>query len=205
MSKINKLIILLILFIPFIVLADSAKVVSILPRCVYVSNNKITIPVEVISQNEGNISNVLPRYLLGSITNNDYDIEVELDKKYNEYELLLEKNDNTSDLYFKLKEALSSDRDYKKLDKVMEFNIIIKLNDNIPNKINILGTDIILSKDKDSCKRINNYNMKNINCKTSYLNDNNYSYIMIIGILIIIIIFLWKRSDLSAIHKSKNK
>ena len=194
-----KKIILILLLLPTLVIAQSAKVISIVPRCSYVANNSIIVPVDVISQNEGIIDNTLPKYLLGSIEKNDtYEIkEVKIDSNY--YDIIKEDND----IYFSLKK--NSKRDYKVLDKLFSLEIKIVFNDKIPNSISVLNNSIILSNNKNSCSKINNYNDDELKCKMTFLNDNNYSYIMIIGVLIIIIIVLWKRSSNNAIHKSKNK
>ncbi len=194
-----KKILLIILLIPTLVLAKSAKVISIVPRCTYVANNSITVPIDIISQNDGIIDNTLPKYLLGSLENNDtFEIkEITTDSKT--YEIIKEDND----IYFTLKN--DKKHEYKALDKLFSLEIKIIFNDKIPNNISLLNNNIILSTDKKNCNKINNYNDKELKCKNMYLNDNNYSYIMIIGVLIIIIIVLWKRSGNNAIHKTKNK
>jgi len=193
-----KKILLLLLILPTIVLADSAKVINILPRCIYVSDNSITIPVEVISQNDGTIDNLLPKYLLGSIDTDN--LEINIASNNPSYNIEME----SSDIYFSLKNN-KKNKEYKALDKVFDFEINIVFKETIPKSLNVLGNTIILSKDKKTCQKINNYNSKDVTCKSFYLNDNNYPYIMIIGLLIIIIIVLWKRSGNNAIHKIKNK
>jgi len=201
----KKILLIVLLLIPFYIYAESAKVVSIVPRCSYITNNKTIIPIEVISQNEGNISTLLNKYLLGNIYNED--ISINIINKSSSYDIDIDSNKDSngySDIYFSPKNN-KKDIKYKELDKVLEFELEIIFNKTIPNTIHILNTEIVLSKNKNSCSKLNNYNVSNINNKMLCLNNNNYSYIMIIGVLIIIIIVLWKRSNKNAIHKTKNK
>ena len=199
----KKILLIIILFIPFYVFADSAKFVSFVPKCSYVTNKKTIIPVEVISQNDGVVSSIIDSYILGSIYNENVNINFSniSDKGYNiNVDSMTDKNG-----YSNINFVLKNKREYKALDKVINFDIEIIFDDDIPNKIYVLGTEILLSKDKELCNKLNNYDMSNINSNMMILNDNNYSYIMIIGILIIIIIFLWKRGNDNAIYKNKNK
>ena len=92
----KKLILFIILILPTLVLADSAKVISITPRCAYVANNSVTIPIEVISQNEGTIDHYLDRYLLGSIDNDDIEINLKNNSKTYNIEI------DNKDIYFSL-------------------------------------------------------------------------------------------------------
>ena len=86
------------------------------------------------------------------------------------------------------------------MGKVMSFNIIINVNE-IPNKLYVLGNEILISKNKKICQKINYYNSKDLNDKAIILNESNYVYFMIIGMLVIIIMVLLKRSDKNAIYK----
>ena len=65
----------------------------------------------------------------------------------------------------------------------------------------VLGTEIIVNKDKRVCQKLNYYNSKDLNDKAIILNESNYVYFMIIGMLVIIIMVLLKRSDKNAIYK----
>ena len=86
------------------------------------------------------------------------------------------------------------------MGKVMSFNIIFKV-EKIPKKIYVLGTEIIVNKDKRVCQKLNYYNSKEVNDKAIILNESNYIYLMLIGVLVIIIMVLLKRSDKNAIYK----
>ena len=200
----KKIIILIILIIPFVVCAkeESAKVVPIVPRCVYVTDKEIIVPVEVISQNEGIIDNRLDRYILGKVDNTDGNIRINKisDKAYHLEVDSLKDSNNYSNVYFSLNE-ISNTRHYKEMGKVMSFNITINVN-KIPNRLYVLGNEIIISKDKKICQKINNYNSKDLNDKAIILNESNYVYILIIGMLGIIIMVLIKRSDKGAIYKN---
>ena len=200
----KKIIILLIVFCPFIVCAkeESAKVIPIVPRCVYVTDKEIIVPIEVISQNDGIIDNRLSQYILGKIDNSYGNVKIKKlsDKSYNiEIDSLKDSNDY-SNVYFSLNKV-SSIRHYKEMQKVMSFNLIIDVNE-IPSKLFVLGNEIIVSKDKNVCKKINYYNSKDLNDKAIILNESNYVYILIIGVLVMIIMVLIKRSDKSAIYKN---
>ena len=198
----KKIIILIILIIPFIVSAkeESAKVVPIVPRCVYVTDKEIIVPVEVISKNEGIIDNRLDKYILGKVDNTDGNIKINKisDKAYHLEIDNLKDSNNYSNVYFSLNK-ISNPRYYKEMGKVMSFNITINVQE-IPNKLYVLGNEIIISKDKKICQKINNYNSKDLNNKAVILNESNYVYILIIGMLGIIIMVLLKRSDKRAIY-----
>ncbi len=200
----KKIIICLIALIsPLFVMAkdESAKVIPIIPRCVYASDREIVVPVEVISQNEGIIDNRLDRYIIGKVDNTYGNIIINKisDKGYNLEVDSLKDSNNYSNVYFSLNN-ISKLRRYKEMGKVMSFNIIFKV-EKIPKKIYVLGTEIIVNKDKRVCQKLNYYNSKEVNDKAIILNESNYIYLMLIGVLVIIIMVLLKRSDKNAIYK----
>ncbi len=199
----KKIILVILLFIPFIVLADSAKLVSIVPRCAYISSKKLVVPVEIISQNEGIIDKTLTRYTIGKVYNDNVVIRIKdiSDKNYTISIDGLKDSNNYSEVSF----VVNKNRNYKQYDKVLSFNIELLFEEDIPNKIYVLGTEVLLNKDKEVCYKINQYNSKDINSKVVYLNENNYPYIMIIGILVIVIVILGKRRNKDALYKNKNK
>ena len=200
----KKIIICLIALIsPLFVMAkdESAKVIPIVPRCVYASDREIVVPVEVISQNDGIIDNRLDRYIIGKVDNTYGNIIINKisDKGYNLEVDSLKDSNNYSNVYFSLNN-ISKLRRYKEMGKVMSFNIIFKV-EKIPKKIYVLGTEIIVNKDKRVCQKLNYYNSKEVNDKAIILNESNYIYLMLIGVLVIIIMVLLKRSDKNAIYK----
>ena len=200
----KKIIICLIALIsPLFVMAkdESAKVIPIIPRCVYASDREIVVPVEVISQNEGIIDNRLDRYIIGKVDNTYGNIIINKisDKGYNLEVDSLKDSNNYSNVYFSLTN-ISKLRRYKEMGKVMSFNIIFKV-EKIPKKIYVLGTEIIVNKDKRVCQKLNYYNSKEVNDKAIILNESNYIYLMLIGVLVIIIMVLLKRSDKNAVYK----
>ncbi len=200
----KKIIICLIALIsPLFVMAkdESAKVIPIIPRCVYASDREIVVPVEVISQNDGIIDNRLDRYIIGKVDNTYGNIKINKisDKVYNLEVDSLKDSNNYSNVYFSLNN-ISKLRRYKEMGKVMSFNIIFKV-EKIPKKIYVLGTEIIVNKDKRVCQKLNYYNSKEVNDKAIILNESNYIYLMLIGVLVIIIMVLLKRSDKNAIYK----
>ena len=200
----KKIIICLIALIsPLFVMAkdESAKVIPIIPRCVYASDREIVVPVEVISQNDGIIDNKLDRYIIGKVDNTYGNIIINKisDKGYNLEVDSLKDSNNYSNVYFSLNN-ISKLRRYKEMGKVMSFNIIFKV-EKIPKKIYVLGTEIIVNKDKRVCQKLNYYNSKEVNDKAIILNESNYIYLMLIGVLVIIIMVLLKRSDKNAIYK----
>ena len=200
----KKIIICLIALIsPLFVMAkdESAKVIPIIPRCVYASDKEIVVPVEVISQNDGIIDNRLDRYIIGKVDNTYGNIIINKisDKGYNLEVDSLKDSNNYSNVYFSLNN-ISKLRRYKEMGKVMSFNIIFKV-EKIPKKIYVLGTEIIVNKDKRVCQKLNYYNSKEVNDKAIILNESNYIYLMLIGVIVIIIMVLLKRSDKNAIYK----
>ena len=200
----KKIIICLIALIsPLFVMAkdESAKVIPIIPRCVYASDREIVVPVEVISQNDGIIDNRLDRYIIGKVDNTYGNIIINKisDKGYNLEVDSLKDSNNYSNVYFSLNN-ISKLRRYKEMGKVMSFNIIFKV-EKIPKKIYVLGTEIIVNKDERVCQKLNYYNSKEVNDKAIILNESNYIYLMLIGVLVIIIMVLLKRSDKNAIYK----
>lgn len=179
---------------------ESAKVIPIVPRCVYVTDKEVIVPIEVISKNEGIIDSRFPEYILGKVENNSDNIKIK-NKEYKEFNINidgLKDSNNYSNVYFSLNKLVNT-RKYKEMGKVMNFNIVFNVGE-IPSKLYVLGTEIIISKDKNICKKINNYNSKELNDKAIILNESNYVYILIIGMLGIIIMVLIKRSDKRAIH-----
>ncbi len=201
----KKIIYVLILIIPFFVKANVAIVNPIVPRCSYVTNNKAIVSLDLISINDGLLSTKLDEYQLGIIYHDNVDIKIdELNSsviKNIKVDYMTDDNGN-SKVYFILKQ----DKDIKSMESIATFDIVITFNSEIPNKINILGNDVILSKDKNICKNINKYNNSYTSDRSIYLNNNLSIYYMIIGILIIIILVLLKKGDnKNAIYKNKNK
>lgn len=201
----KRIIYFIVLFIPIIVSAKVASVTPIVPRCSYVTNNKLIVSVDLISINDGFLSKELDEYQLGMIYHKDVDIKIdELNSsiiKNIRVDYLTDEDDNSKVLF-----SLKKDKELKSMDKLGNFDIVIKFNDDIPNSINILGNNVIISKDKKICNKINEYNNSYTANRSVYLNRNLSIYYMIIGILIIIILVLLKKGgDNNAIHKDKNK
>ena len=201
----KKIIYFIILFIPIIVSAKVASVTPIIPRCSYLTNNKLIVSVDLISINDGFLSKELDEYLLGMVYHKDVDIKIdELNSsiiKNIRVDYLTDEEGN-SKVYFILKK----DKELKSMEKLGNFDIVINFNKDIPNTINILGNNVIISKDKNICNNINEYNNSYTASRSVYLNRNLTIYYMIIGILIIIILVLLKKGgNNNAIYKNKNK
>ncbi len=201
----KKIIYLIILFIPIIVNASVAKIIPIIPKCSYLTNNKIIVSVDLISTNDGFLSKELDEYQLGMIYHDNLDIKIdELNSsiiKNIKVDYLTDEEGNSKVLF-----SLKKDKELKAMEKLGNFDFVIRFNNDVPNNINILGNSVIISKDKTICKKINEYDNSYTANRSIYLNRNLSIYYMIIGILIIIILVLLKRGgDNNAIHKNKNK
>jgi len=198
----KKLLLIILLLIPITIYADSSKVYSIVPNSVLISKSSITIPIEVISLNDGLLSTSLDEYNLGYIENDNIEVSIKDISSKNIKSILVDSkldSNNYSRVYFKVK----NDYEYSKYDKVMTFNIEIIFKDNIPSKWYILGKEVILSDDKDLVNKLNNYNSDDLNYNSICLNKSNKVYYMIIGILIIIIIVLLEKMGFKLISKKK--
>ena len=201
----KKIIYFILLLIPIIVNASVSSITPVVPRCSYVTNNRAIISVDLVSLNDGFLSKELDEYQIGLIYHKDLDIKIdELSSKIVKnikVDYMTDEND-LSKVYFILK----NDKDIKSMESIATFDINIIFNSDIPNKINILGNNVILSKDRDICKNINKYNNSYTSERSIYLNKNLSIYYMIIGVLIIIILVLLKKGgNDNALYKNKNK
>ncbi len=183
---------LLLLLFSFIVVDAQSKadLVTIIDDCVYVSNNRVSIPVVVKSTSDGVITNLIPEYTLGMIDNNKDVMVVRVSDIKSDYGINNVKidynrdNEGKSYVYYDVNKEIK----IKRLDTLLSFNFDIEFLENVPNNLYLFGNDLLVSNDKEVCEVINGYKFEEIE-KTIYLdNEDNSCYIYLIIILIFILL-----------------
>ena len=76
-----------------------------------------------------------------------------------------------------------------KLDRIIDFELEIKFNNDIPDSLYVLGNKVIVSNDKDVCDEINGFEIKEIE-RIKYVNLEETDHSKFINEVIIKVILV---------------
>ncbi len=204
MKKLLFIIIGLTCLISNVSASGVVKLVSVTNKCSVVSDNVVTIPVNVFSRTDGILTSVVDKYTLGMIDNKQDSMIVNISdiEGDNISSLVIDTkrdSNNQSYIYY----SIIDDMNLNKLDKLMSFNIQIEFTQEIPDSYDVLGTKVTLG-DEEICELVNGHKVDIIESviykELNKDKENLYKimfYIMlgtfVIG-LILVIIMLIKRN-----------
>lgn len=170
--------------------------VKVTNRCSVVSDNRIVVPVRVISENKGVLTSLIDEYALGYVDNNRDTMKVKItDIKGIDNVILDSKRDGygRSLILYSLLEDLEANS----LDEIVSFNIQVEFISQVPDTYYVLGNEVIISNE-EVCREINGYEVKEIE-KIKYVDLSKVDHSemindlitkVVIGILVIVIIIL---------------
>lgn len=175
---------------------EPLNLVSVVNKCSVIDDNKIVVPVRVISKNDGTLTTLIDEYTLGYIDNLKDNVNIRLTNIEGVSNVTIDNNRDSNGrslIRYYIEEDLSA----KRLDDVFSFNIQIEFLDNVPDTYYVLGTEVIIS-DKEVCERINEYQVTEVE-KIEYVDlsqvdhsemINNMIMKVILFILIIVVLIL---------------
>lgn len=175
---------------------EPLNLVSVVNKCSVIDDNKIVVPVRVISKNDGTLTTLIDEYTLGYIDNLKDNVNIRLTNIEGVSNVTIDNNRDSNGrslIRYYIEEDLSA----KRLDDVFSFNIQIEFLDNVPDTYYVLGTEVIIS-DKEVCERINEYQITEVE-KIEYVDlsqvdhsemINNMIMKVILFILIIVVLIL---------------
>ena len=175
---------------------EPLNLVSVVNKCSVIDDNKIVVPVRVISKNDGTLTTLIDEYTLGYIDNLKDNVNIRLTNIEGVSNVTIDNNRDSNGrslIRYYIEEELSA----KKLDDVFSFNIQIEFLDNVPDSYYVLGTEVIIS-DKEVCERVNEYQVIEVE-KIEYVDlsqvdhsemINNMIIKVILFILIIVVLIL---------------
>ena len=202
MKKVFFLLICFVLNISYIYADNVPNVVSITNKCSVIKEKTIIVPVKVIALNDGVLTNLIDEYNLGKIDNvkDNMIININNVSGANINKLLIDYNRDENNRSY-LKYSLNKDLKLNKLDRIIDFELEIKFNNDIPDSLYVLGNEIIVSNDKDVCDEINGFEIKEIerikyvNLKetdhSKFINEIIIKVILVILILIILSLIMF--------------
>ena len=172
-----------------IVQANSvSKIVPIMNKAALLQDDKIIIPVEVISPSDGVLSNQFDKLVLGKIFNGEnleieiIDIEgsgiknIELDN--------LTDSESKSNLYFYLNDQLS----LKSGETVMKFKIQVIFKEKVPDTLYVLGNEIFITDNIDEYGIINDFDVTNLKQELENKESNKLYIVLVISLSVLILV-----------------
>ncbi len=164
---------------------EPLNLVSVVNKCSVIDDNKIVVPVRVISKNDGTLTPLIDEYTLGYIDNLKDNVNIRLTNIEGVSNVTIDNNRDSNGrslIRYYIEEELSA----KKLDDVFSFNIQIEFLDNVPDTYYVLGTEVIIS-DKEVCERINEYQVTEVE-KIEYVDLSQVDHSEMINNMIIKVI-----------------
>lgn len=164
---------------------EPLNLVSVVNKCSAIDDNKIVVPVRVISKNDGTLTPLIDEYTLGYIDNLKDNVNIRLTNIRGVSKVTIDNNRDSNGrslIRYYIEEELSA----KKLDDVFSFNIQIEFLDNIPDTYYVLGTEVIIS-DKEVCERVNEYQITEVE-KIEYVDLSQVDHSEMINNMIIKVI-----------------
>lgn len=198
MKKILLFIFYFFLFFKVVLANEASSLISIVNKCAVIKDNKVIIPVKVISENKGGLTALIGEYTLGKIENKENYNEVIINNVTgkNIKNVLVNPN-RDSEHKSLINFYIDKDIHTEILEEVMSFNIEVNFKKEVKSNIFILGNDVVISDSAKVCEGINGFTIEEVQ-KTEYIDLNkiskilNYLFIGIILVLIIVIISLKK-------------
>ena len=163
---------------------------SYVSKCSFVNHNMIVIPVRVVSVDNGVLSSNISNYFLGDIDVNSANVKIEKVNGNNILNVgLKDPIDGISKIYF----SIDKDIELNNVDDILSFNIIYDFKDKVPNSINVLGNDIVISDNKDICDKLNAFDIDNLSNQSIISEkkiNNRYVFYNVLVIVIFVLVLL---------------
>ena len=176
------LFIFIILFIGSlrVIALDVPSFVSQVPKCVEDKENTVLIPVNVLTYKSGDLVSLIDNYSLGLIDRYDnYDIKIDNIEGNKIKNVLLSslKSANRSYINYNIEDNIHLELG----DTLVSFNILINFSEYVPDKIDVLGNEVIISN-KETCSVINKENEEVVRTEVFFKKDksSNFIYLLII-------------------------
>ena len=196
------LFIFIILFIGSlrVIALDVPSFVSQVPKCVEDKENTVLIPVNVLTYKSGDLVSLIDNYSLGLIDRYDnYDIKIDNIEGNKIKNVLLSslKSANRSYINYNIEDNI-----YLELgDTLVSFNILINFSEYVPDKIDVLGNEVIISN-KETCSVINKENEEVVRTEVFFKKDKSSNFIYL---LIIITLLMFALLEFIVILRKRNK
>lgn len=196
------LFIFIILFIGSlrVIALDVPSFVSQVPKCVEDKENTVLIPVNVLTYKSGDLVSLIDNYSLGLIDRYDnYDIKIDNIEGNKIKNVLLSslKSANRSYINYNIEDNIHLELG----DTLVSFNILISFSEYVPDKIDVLGNEVIISN-KETCSVINKENEEVVRTEVFFKKDKSSNFIYL---LIIITLLMFALLEFIVILRKRNK
>lgn len=196
------LFIFIILFIGSlrVIALDVPSFVSQVPKCVEDKENMVLIPVNVLTYESGDLVSLIDNYSLGLIDRYDnYDIKIDNIEGNKIKNVLLSslKSANRSYINYNIEDNIHLELG----DTLVSFNILINFSEYVPDKIDVLGNEVIISN-KETCSVINKENEEVVRTEVFFKKDKSSNFIYL---LIIITLLMFALLEFIVILRKRNK
>lgn len=196
------LFIFIILFIGSlrVIALDVPSFVSQVPKCVEDKENTVLIPVNVLTYKSGDLVSLIDNYSLGLIDRYDnYDIKIDNIEGNKIKNVLLSslKSANRSYINYNIEDNIHLELG----DTLVSFNILINFSEYVPEKIDVLGNEVIISN-KETCSVINKENEEVVRTEVFFKKDKSSNFIYL---LIIITLLMFALLEFIVILRKRNK
>lgn len=196
------LFIFIILFIGSlrVIALDVPSFVSQVPKCVEDMENTVLIPVNVLTYKSGDLVSLIDNYSLGLIDRYDnYDIKIDNIEGNKIKNVLLSslKSANRSYINYNIEDNIHLELG----DTLVSFNILINFSEYVPDKIDVLGNEVIISN-KETCSVINKENEEVVRTEVFFKKDKSSNFIYL---LIIITLLMFALLEFIVILRKRNK
>ncbi len=196
------LFIFIILFIGSlrVIALDVPSFVSQVPKCVEDKENTVLIPVNVLTYKSGDLVSLIDNYSLGLIDRYDnYDIKIDNIEGNKIKNVLLSslKSANRSYINYNIEDNIHLELG----DTLVSFNILINFSEYVPDKIDVLGNEVIISN-KETCSVINKENEEVVRTEVFFKKDKSSNFIYL---LIIITLLMFALLEFIVILRKRNK
>lgn len=196
------LFIFIILFIGSlrVIALDVPSFVSQVPKCVEDKENTVLIPVNVLTYKSGDLVSLIDNYSLGLIDRYDnYDIKIDNIEGNKIKNVLLSslKSANRSYINYNIEDNIHLELG----DTLVSFNILINFLEYVPDKIDVLGNEVIISN-KETCSVINKENEEVVRTEVFFKKDKSSNFIYL---LIIITLLMFALLEFIVILRKRNK
>lgn len=187
MKKLFFIIILLGISLSIPKALDVPKFVSQKSKCVEVNENVAIIPVNVIVYRSGDLVSLIDDNILGLIDNDEtYEITIDNLKSKNVENIFISSlKDNNNQTYINY--SIEKDIHLNAGDNLMAFDLVINFKETIPDKMDILGDEVIIG-DKDTCSFLNKENSEIVRTEVFFKKGESYAYIYILVIIILLML-----------------
>lgn len=196
------LFIFIILFIGSlrVIALDVPSFVSQVPKCVEDKENTVLIPVNVLTYKSGDLVSLIDNYSLGLIDRYDnYVIKIDNIEGNKIKNVLLSslKSANRSYINYNIEDNIHLELG----DTLVSFNILINFSEYVPDKIDVLGNEVIISN-KETCSVINKENEEVVRTEVFFKKDKSSNFIYL---LIIITLLMFALLEFIVILRKRNK